>query len=196
MSNMEDFARVEIETPFDAEWLEQFISDPQRVLRINSQKEFSSFEREKENRWHMAGSNLISKQDFDSSFEFEASKTMARLIYDDGLKTSTQLLIEDQGDGTAKLIIIEDYSGVDEDERRQRIDEVDNTIVQWGRDIHRYLYQWKRWSWVPGWKLYMRKFWQKMKPSARRISFMLLIITVLEFIGFLFVFTIYWLEHS
>jgi hypothetical protein len=72
--------------------------------------------------------------------------------------------------------------------------EVDNSILQWGGGIHRYLLQWKRWSWLPGWKPYMQKFWQGMKPSARRISFMLIALTAAEFVIFLFVFIIFWLE--
>ena len=33
-----------------------------------------------------------------------------------------------------------------------------------------------------------------MRPMARRIVFMLIIVTALEFFGFLMIFTIFWLE--
>ncbi len=60
--------------------------------------------------------------------------------------------------------------------------------------LHRYLRRWKRWSWLPGWKFYMRHVWQPMKPMARRISFILIVVTLAEFIVFLLVFAIFWLE--
>jgi hypothetical protein len=40
----------------------------------------------------------------------------------------------------------------------------------------------------------MRKIWQPMKPMARRITFILIMITLVEFVLFLMVFTIFWLE--
>jgi hypothetical protein len=40
----------------------------------------------------------------------------------------------------------------------------------------------------------MRRVWQPMRPMARRIVFLLIMVTALEFIGFLMVFTIFWLE--
>lgn len=115
-------------------------------------------------------------------------------LYKGWLKTSTELQIKKADNNTCRLVIIDDYSGTNSNERKQRIAEVDNTIIQWGNDIHRYLQQWKRWSWLPGWKLYMLGYWQGMKPSTRRISFMLIAITMAEFSIFLFVFLIFWLE--
>lgn len=189
-----DFARVEIDTPFDKLWLETFLKDPQRVLRINSLLEFSTFEKIDESYWHMVGKNLSNKQDFDVTFKAESSIYRLFLCYEGWLKTSTEIRVETDDDNCQRLIITDDYSGTSVEERKQRILEVDDSILQWGNDIHRYLQQWKRWSWFPGWKLYMLKFWQSMKPSARRISFMLIALTAVEFLIFLFVFIIFWLE--
>jgi len=188
-----DFARIEIDSPFDENWLAEFISNPQRILRINSLFEFSKFEKVSENTWHMMGTNLLSKQDFDVTFKVKKKSSSTLFHYEGWLKTTTKISIKKDKSGY-KLIIIDDYSGINAEEREQRISEVDNTIVHFGNDIHRYLRRWKRWSWVPGWKSYMLKFWQGMKPSARRISFMLFVITAVEFVIFLFVFIIFWLE--
>jgi hypothetical protein len=41
----------------------------------------------------------------------------------------------------------------------------------------------------------MRRVWVPMKPSARRIVWLLYLITVVEFFFFVFVALIWWLEH-
>ena len=190
----EDFARLVIDTPFDAAWLRDFLSDPERVLRINPLMEFSTFERTGERSWRMAGRNLANERDFDVSFLAEPRGDGMRLVYDGWLKTATEFGIEPgEGEGF-RLVITDDYSGVSEAEREQRLDEVDTSFMQWGYAIHKYLGNWKRWSWLPGWKLYMQRFWQRMKPSARRVSFMVIVVTAMEFVLFLFVFAIFWLE--
>ncbi len=190
----DDFARIEISTPFNKNWLQSFVENPQKVLRINSLFEFSTLEKIDGMHWHMVGKNLSNNLPFDVTFQAESIASGFLLTYKGWLKTSTELQIKKVDNNTCRLVIIDDYSGTSANEREQRIAEVDNTIIQWGNDIHRYLQQWKRWSWLPGWKLYMLGYWQRMKPSTRRISFMLIAITMAEFAIFLFVFLIFWLE--
>jgi len=192
----DDFARVEINTPFDKPWLENFLKNPERILRINSLFEFSAFEKSGDQRWHMIIRNLSNERQFDVTFDVRPLPSGILLNYGGWLKTSTEFRIEGNANETCRLVITDDYSGTSAKEREQRIVEVDNTITQWGNDIYRYLRQWKRWSWMPGWKVYMLGFWQGMKPSARRISFMLIALTVAEFVVFLLVFLIFWLELS
>jgi hypothetical protein len=40
----------------------------------------------------------------------------------------------------------------------------------------------------------MRRIWQPMKPMARRIAFILIVLTAAEFVLFLFIFIIFRLE--
>jgi len=190
----DDFASVEISTPFNESWLRSFVENPQRILRINSLFEFTTFEKIDDMHWHMVGKNLSNDLPFDVTFNTKIVPSGILLTYKGWLKTSTQLQIKKTDNNTCRLIIIDDYSGTSANERNQRIAEVDNTITQWGNDIYRYLRQWKSWSWLPGWKPYMLGFWQGMKPSTRRISFMIIAITMAEFVVFLFVFLIFWLE--
>ena len=191
-----DFARVEISSPFDRHWMEEFLASPERALRINSQIEFASLEKTGENDWHMAGQDLMSGRAFDVRFRQEKTNGGMRLVYDEtSLKSFTEFAIKPRDDGTVSLVVTDDYSATGLRERTERADEVDKTIVQWGKDLHHYFYQFKRWSWLPGWKFYMRRVWQNMKPSARRISFLIMAVTAGEFILFIFVFTIFWLER-
>jgi hypothetical protein len=116
------------------------------------------------------------------------------LRYDEGLRSSTSFRVDGEAGGSAKLIVTDDYSASSLAERESRIDEVDKSLVNWGGHLHRYMHLWNRWSWLPGWQFYMRKVWQPMKPMARRITQILLMITLAEFVLFLLVFTIFSLE--
>lgn len=192
----EDAAWVTIDTPFDAADLRLFLDDVERLYRINSLLVFDEWRQTGDNRFKVRAQNLSNDGRLDADLDVETSDDAVTVKYSDGLRTATTFRVDSQPGGTAKLVVTDDYSGVSLAKREARIDEVDKGLVEWGNSLHRYLHRWKRWSWVPGWKSYMRRFWQPMKPMARRIVFLLIVITVVEFIVFLFVFTIFWLERS
>lgn len=191
----EDAAWVTIESPFDMAWMRRFIARPERVMRINSLMEYGRWDDEGNGKFRISGKNLGHGREFSYRLATETLADGVRVLYDTGLKASTTFRLEPgQTADSSRLTIIDDYSAVPVEERSQRLDEVDKTLVQWGRDLHRYLHQWKRWSSVPGWRWYMNRVWLPAKPSTRRISFMLIVITAMEFIAFLAVFLIFWLE--
>lgn len=193
-SDQQDAAWVTIETPFGVDWLKDFLVDIERLYRINSQIEFEEMRQIADDTYVLKGKNLSNGKDIDQILKVTPEAAGVRVTYSNGLKTFTSFKIEAQPDGETALVITDDYSGVSQEQREARMEEVDKSLVQWGRDIHRYLRQWKRWSWVPGWQYYMRRFWQTMKPMARRICYMLLLITIVEFVVFLMVFSVFWLE--
>ncbi len=192
-----DFARLEIETPFGREWLAGFLSDPERLLRINPFYEFSLFERTGEDAWRMKGRNLALERDFDVTFRREALEGGGfRLAWDGWLKSFTEARVEEGEGGAARIVLIDDYSGPPEEERIRRVKEVDTSFTAWGQAIWRYLANWRRWSWLPGYKGYMGRFWLNMKPAARRISFILIVLGAMELALALFVLLILWLERG
>jgi len=193
-NEVQDAAWVTIETPFNADWLEEFIGDIERLYRINSLMEFQELRQTSHREYHLDAKNLSNGKTLETNLSIIPGKNKVHVIYSDGLKTSTKFRINLKPGGKAELVITDEYGGTSAKEREARIDEADKSLVQWGRDIHRYLRLWKRWSRVPGWKWYMRRVWQPLKPSARRISFMLIMITLVEFIIFLIIFAIFWLE--
>jgi hypothetical protein len=190
----EDAAWVTIETPYDAADLRMFLDDVERLYRINSMLVFEHWRQTDETHYRLRAKNLSNGRFLDTELDVESSGDGIAVRYSDGLKTATRFRVEVQPDGPAKLIVTDDYSGTSADERAARIDEVDKSLVEWGRSLHRYLDHWNKWSWVPGWKFYMRRVWQPMKPMARRICFILIMVTAAEFVLFLFVFAIFWLE--
>lgn len=190
----EDAAWVTIETPFDREELSLFLQDVERLYRINPMLIFDQWQKTGELQYHLKAKNQSNNQLIDTTLNVEPGTDGIIVHYQQDLRSSTSFRIEEQDDGGVKLIVTDDYSGVSLNDREARIDEVDKSLVNWGSHLHRYMHLWKRWSWVPGWQFYMRKVWQPMKPMARRIAQMLIIITLAEFVLFLLVFTIFSLE--
>jgi len=192
--NSEDAAWVTIETPFSSSELRTFLNDIERLYRINSMLVFEEWQQTGDQQYRLKAKNLSNEKLLETDLEAKYSDDSVTLRYDAGLRSSTSFRVDGEVGGCAKLVVTDDYSGSSLAERESRIDEVDKSLVNWGNCLYRYLHQWKRWSWIPGWQFYMRKIWQPMKPTARRISFILIMITFAEFVLFLMVFTVFWLE--
>lgn len=192
--NRNDAAWVTIETPFDGASLRSFLDDVERLYRINPMLEFDEWRQAEENCYRLSARNLSNGRRLETFLTVDSTEDGLMVRYSDGLKRSTYFRVEDRLDGDANLVVTDDYSGTPVEEREARIDEVDKSLVQWGRALHQYLHRWKRWSWVPGWQFYMRRIWQPMKPMARRIAFILIVLAAAEFVLFLLFFIIFRLE--
>ncbi|MES9902269.1 MAG: hypothetical protein ABW168_06250 [Sedimenticola sp.] len=66
--------------------------------------------------------------------------------------------------------------------------------MKWGEDLQAYLVHWNRWSGFAPWRWYMRRIWLPMKPSARRITYILLWISLVEVALILLGAGVYWSE--
>ncbi|MES9827857.1 MAG: hypothetical protein ABW201_06325 [Candidatus Thiodiazotropha sp.] len=176
----EDAAWVTIETPLSMDQLQNFIGDLERLFRINSLLEIECWESVGNDRITFEALNLSNGKHIKSELSMERIDKGLRIKYDRLLKRSTSLQVEPSTMSGSTLTITDDYSGTEETERRQRLDEVDRSLEQWGRDLHGYLRLWRRWSWLPPWRWYMQRVWQPMKPSARRITRWIVWITLAE----------------
>lgn len=176
----QDAAWVRIETPLSRPQLEAFILDLERLFRINSLLEIQRWEMLPDRRIAFAALNLSNGKPLQSELSVEPCDQGLRVRYDKLLKSSTSFQVAVSNRAGSSLIVTDDYSGSEESERRRRLDEVDRSLNQWGEDLHHYLQAWSRWSWLPPWRWYMRRVWQPMKPSARRITRWILYITVAE----------------
>ena len=114
--------------------------------------------------------------------------------YTSGIKKKTIFKIEPSEFGT-KLTLIEEY-GLSEAERHEKIHEVDKSLVNWADYLQRYLITWKKWSNHGWWRWYMKRIWQPMKPSGRRITYMFLWITLVEIALIVLGAGIYWSEYT
>ncbi len=192
----EDAAWVSIDTPFNAIELRDFLDDVERLYRINSMLVFENWEKISDQEYRLKLKNLSNGKLLETALNLDSSDDGISVSYQQGLRSTSTFRVESKDDGKARLVVTDDYSGTPMSEREKRLDEVDKSLVNWGNDLYRYLRQWKRWSWVPGWQWYMRKIWQPMKPMGRRIAYILFVISAAEMILFLLVFTMFRLELS
>lgn len=179
--NAEDAAWASLNTPMSADELKQFCLDIERLFRINPMLEFKKWEALKTNQFNISGKNISQE----TPFEFETKLQITELTdglkvdYSQGIKSSTVFKIESAPQGS-KLTITDHYQGLSEEERKTRLGEVDQSIVVWANYLQKFIITWHRWSRIAPWRWYMRKVWQPMKPTARRITYMLLWISVVE----------------
>ena len=62
--------------------------------------------------------------------------------------------------------------------------------------MRKYCLRLKRYSRLPGWRWYIRRVWIPMKPSGRRIVWLLALISLVEFAFFCFVLLIWVIEKN
>ncbi len=190
-----DSAWISADTFFTPEELRELCADPIRLLRINSQMDFKELRQTAPNAYRIKAKNLSNDKLIDTTFTVSETEGVMTLNFDGGIKTKTIFQIEESKKG-ALLKITDDYSGTPLEEREKRLDEADNSLLIWGNDLFKYFHNWKRWTWIPGWKWYMRRVWQPMKPSSRRIAYMLWMITAFEFAVFLMVLAVFVVERN
>lgn len=194
-SPAEDRAWATIQTALRPAELRKFCRDLERLYRINPYCEFRTWKETVPGQIHTEFRNLSNKQDYslDLTLVAESDNTFC-VRYAQGVKAATRFEIQPTELGSS-LTITDDYSRLSAEERAQRLDEVDKSLPAWCQAIFDYLRRHQRWGWIAPWRWYMRRVWVPMKPSARRIVWLLVLITLVEFLFFVFVALIWWLEH-
>jgi len=180
-SAAEDAAWAAVNTPLSVDQLHEFCRDIERLLRINPMLEFSAFKSIDENRYAMSGRNISQEIpfEFDVTFSVRDLPDGIQIDYDNGIKSSTRLTIEGAPQGS-KLTITDAYDRLPVEDRERHLQEVDRSLIRWAEYLQRFLMSWRRWHWFAPWRWYMRRVWQPMKPMARRITYILLWVSVVE----------------
>ena len=178
----DDAAWAAINTPLSTEDLMTFCLDIERLFRINPMLEFTAWETLSDNRFRMAVKNISHKEqpfELDVKMNVEHAADEITIHYENGIKKKTILKIEPSEYGS-KLTITDTYTGLSEEERQSRLHEVDKSLINWANYLQRFLITWKKWSKFALWRWYMKRIWQPMKPTGRRVTYMLLWITLAE----------------
>lgn len=191
-----DAAWVTIDVPLPAHRVAAECRDLEALLRLNPFLVFAEWRQISADRFRARFRNESNQQDYDGELRRESDADGGfTLYYEHGLKRRTVFLV-DGSDSGCRLTVVDDYEGPSAEERARRATEVDRSVVAWGRALRRYFAWLKRWSWLPGWRWYLRRLWIPMRPSARRIVWLLYVITLAEFVVFLFVLLIYSIEQT
>jgi hypothetical protein len=190
-----DAAWVIVDSPLPIETLREFCRDVERLYRINPSLEITAWRPVADDTFHAAWRNTSNQQDavFDLRIE-RGSADAFEVAYSQGLKRCTRFALSPAVSGS-RLTITDDYGGVPEEERARRVVEVDQSLVAWGWALHAYLRRERRWGRNAVYRWTMRRVWLPMKPSARRITTLLVVVTAAEFLIVLFVGLIWWIEH-
>lgn len=175
-----DAAWVLVPTPLSREQLQGQLQNLERILRLNSGLDIHEWQPLAEDRVRLHGHNLTNDRPLLVEIRLYPDPDGWCLEYSDGLKTETRLAIEAGTGNSAQLRITDDYSGHPLEERQARLAEVDRSLPLWGRDLARYFRAWNRWSWFPPWRWFMELIWIPMRPLARRITRLILWISLGE----------------
>lgn len=191
-----DAAWVVVDTPLALPALRDFCNDIERLFRINPCLEFQTWQRSATDSYYAAFRNLSNQQTVGLELRMEcASPDDFSVVYGDGIKSSTRFVLEPAAAGS-RITITDEYSRLPDAERTQRIDEVDKSLNAWGWELHEYLRHEQRWGRFAPWRWYMRRWWLPMTPRSRRITYMLVMVSVAEMLLILLGAAIYWIEFA
>lgn len=190
-----DAAWVAIDVPLEPQALSAFCQDLERLYRINPYLVINSWQNFENGRIRAVFRNLSNQRDFDLQISPESSSDCSFTIrYDHGAKRSTRFDVE-ATPGGSRLTITDDYTpaypGAPTDP-----DEADKSLQAWGVALRAYLIRENRWGKLAIWRWFMRRIWLPMKPAARRITIVILVVTLAEVALFALVMAIYWIEQQ
>lgn len=199
----EDSARISVDLPLSSGDVYVYIQKIERLFRLNPYLEIKSWQEDTPGRIYPGKQIRIDSLNEMNGLHQSVCMSVGdvqpdisySLSYDSGLKQATVFTVEGITPVSCRLTVKERYpSEISSAEREARLNEVDKSLVPWGADIHKYFTRRARWGWLPFFGWLQDSLWLGMPPRHRRIARLLIWTTVLEFVVFLFVFVIYWLE--
>ncbi|MDP2826436.1 MAG: hypothetical protein Q8O52_27585 [Sulfuritalea sp.] len=192
----EDRARAETQLPIGADAVFEFVSDIERLLRLNPHLEIETWRRLPDGM-RFAAQNEMNGRRIETAVRIETTRATRSIVlsYADGLKRATTLAVE-SGDGHGCRLVVTEHYPVIEDAQDPRVAEVDRSLIPWVNAIRRHLLGRRRWGWLPGYGWWAGRFMLGMPPRQRRIVRMIVWVSLLEFVIFLFVAAIFWLERQ
>ena len=190
-----DAAWVVLETSLQASELETFCRELERLYRVNPFLEFESWQQRTADRFravlhnHSSGLRVV----LDGEVRRESSRAW-RIVFAAGAKQCTHFEIE-PWPGGSRLTITDEYRSV-ADGTPAVAAEVDRSLHAWGVALKAFLERDRRWGWLPLYRVVMRKVWLPMKPAARRITFLVLVIGLADIALVALGLAVYWIEFA
>jgi len=188
-----DAAWVVLETPLNSAELAAFHRDLEQLYRINPFLEFASWERSAPASFR--AEVLNHSNGLRSVMTASVTRTSDRALrvdYAEGLKKSTRFEIEPTPTGS-RLTITDEYGSTGAGAQDA---EVDRSLHAWGVALKTYLERDRRWGWIPLYRRFMRRVWLPLKPAARRITFLILVIGLADIVLIALGLAIYWIESG
>ena len=192
------WATVEIPAP-PGEVL-AYASDLATVIRLNPYLDIRAWEgpagpvtQGRRYRLHALNEWTGIERDLELTVE-QADDSGYRVAYSEGLKHALELRVESHDSGAA-LTLREHYRDSGDADRDALNREIDRSITPWAVAVRRDFLRMRRWGRNQAFR-WLRRYWLGMRVRERRIARLIVWVTVLEFIVFLFVFAIFWNEAT
>ena len=188
-----DAAWVVLETSFGAAELAAFCRNLERLYHINPFLELASWRESPPDRLRAEVLNHSNQQrEVLEGVLTRTSDLGFRLDFASGLKRRTCFEIQPTAGGSS-LTITDEYRAAAASAGPLEAG-VDRSLHAWGVAIKAYLERDRRWGWIPLYRPFVERVWLPMKPSARRITFLILAIGLADLLLIALGFAIYWLE--
>ena len=180
MTKATNKAWAEFKTPLSQEALLLFCNDMEKLFRINPYLEVNKWETIEKNKYFIDFINHSQEPPFSLQTHLRVTNLSdgLQIYYENGIKSDTTIIAQAIPEGS-KLVITDHYHPLNDD-NVGLFSSVDKSLTKWAEEIQSYLIYWQRWSWFLPWRFYKKHIWLLMKPSARRISYMLIFISLIE----------------
>ena len=195
-TDSKDVAWVAVPCRQTPETLRRYLDDPEVLLRINPYLVFKRWQATGPDRYRAEYHNETNQLDCQGDIKVERRPDGVLILHysKQGLKQRTLFSIEAAPNGS-QLIVVDDYEGPSEAERESRKNEVDRSLVAWGEALRRYFIRQRRYGWLPGWRSYIRRIWVPMKPSQRRIVWLIWLFSLFDLAIVALGFAIWFIEY-
>ena len=191
-----DAAWVQVALAVTPEYLREFLLDVERLLRINPCLEFESLTRAADGRYLLAGHNESNAQAFALTASLSTRPADGGLVlrYAEGIKRETRFEIAAAPSGST-LRIVDTYDAAASGAAQGGSPTPDRSLVPWATALRAHLRRRLRWGAVPGYAWLVDRLWLRMPPRQRRLSWLILWTSALEFVAFVAILAI-WLTAA
>ncbi len=172
-------AWVRVPTQLDERSLFFFCLQVEKVFRLNPYlriHHWVEYNDSTDVAWENSSHHVPLKQNTRITISADANEICIR--YQSGAKIETYFIIE-KNKQEADLIIVDRY----QDNAKGSSSEIDKSIHAWGESLFRFFNHYQYLRRIPLIDKVINRFWIKLSPMARRITYILFIITVVEMIA-------------
>ena len=175
----ENAAWVTIPTQLDVNTLYAFCLNPEKLFRLNPYLKIFSWQAtgsEADVHWQNHSDGDI--QEVNTRLSIEKKEQEICVHYQAGIKEASYFIVEPNND-VANLIIVDRYASDVADQNSQ----VDKSIHAWGEALNRFFKHYKYLRHLPLMEKVIDRFWIKLSPMARRITYILFVISLVEMVA-------------
>ena len=179
-SGIDNAAWVTIPTKLSADNLLEFCSNVENLYRLNPYIKILSWHAYSRDTVHVDWENHSKDASIRCTTQFELAHTSNEIqqTYLSGNKRITSFIIESNKNG-AQLTIIDDYGDSKE------TGSVDKSLSAWGQSLKRFFDHYLYLRHIPFAKSIIERYWIRLSPFARRVSYILVVLAFVELVALL-----------